>query len=224
MVFRGLVGEVREELRRRILAGEWPLGARVYEEELGQELHVSRGSVREAVRMLEQEGLLVRRSYHGLFVASPTPQEIMDTVRVRALLEVHAVRWSRRHSGRELSELKRLTESMDTSARRRDVLRMVQLDVRFHSIVADVTTNATLAHAFHSLDGHMALLLHALTDRRPERLEWMGPRHRTVLEAVRMADPATVERVITAHYVEAAAELTDASTAALPNAANGELR
>lgn len=196
---RTLVEQVHREVRNRILAGHWHLGERLYEEAIALELGVSRAPVRESIRMLEQEGLIVRNPHRGLFVASPTPSQILEVASCRALLEVYAVRWGRPHSDTDLRALQEAARAMDDAAHRGDVLAAVTQDLRFHGVVTAVSDNAVLLQHFHALDGHMALFLHALSDNDPSRLGTMGERHRAIVAGI--ADgPGGTDRAIIDHY------------------------
>jgi DNA-binding GntR family transcriptional regulator len=211
-VVRTLVEQIHRELRDRVLAGRWRLGERLYEEAIASELGVSRAPVREAIRMLEQEHLIVRHPHRGLFVASPTAGEILQVASYRALLEVYAVRWGRPHTRDEIDTLNRTAAAMDVAAACGDVLAAVTEDLRFHGIVASVCDNAALLGHFHELDGHMALFLHALTDDDRDPAAAMGDRHREVVRALATgpgaADPAIIE-----HYRSASLALIERSGA-----------
>ena len=176
------------------------------------ELGVSRAPVREAIRMLEQEHLIVRHPHRGLFVASPTAGEILQVASYRALLEIYAVRWGRPHSRDEIDALDRACDAMDVAAVRGDVLAAVTEDLRFHGIVASVCDNAALLGHFHELDGHMALFLHALTDNdRGGRAAAMGDRHREVARAL-AGGPDAADPAIREHYRSASLALIERSS------------
>lgn len=202
-----MVEQVYRELRDRIFAGAWPLGSRVYEDRIASELAVSRASIREAVRLLEHEGLLVRVPHRGLFVASPSADAFRDLITVRALLESSAVTTGRRHTKAEFQDMRRCIQDMEKATRALAVLDMVHLDLAFHTAVVCVSSNQTLLRYYHDLDGHMALFLHALTDDRQSRLLTMGRRHRMVLQAIEGHDAQTVTTQIAQHYRTASDEL-----------------
>jgi DNA-binding GntR family transcriptional regulator len=204
---RTLVEQVHRELRDRVLAGRWRLGERLFEEVIAAELAVSRAPVREAIRMLEQEGLIERLPHRGLFVANPSPEAIVQTAAARALLEVSAVRWGRPHGEAEVASLFACADAMDAAAAEGDVLAAVNQDIRFHGIVVGVCPNAVLLKHYHELDGHMALFLHALSDGRPERVAAMGERHRRIARALPRRD--ALEREIVDHYRTASRALAE---------------
>jgi len=202
---RTLVEQVHKELRDRILAGRWRLGERIYEEAIAADMATSRAPVREAIRMLEQEGLMVRLPHRGLFVASPSPQEMLQIASYRALLEVYAVRWGRAHADSEVERLLELAHGMDRAALSGDTLTVCNLDIAFHGVVASVADNPVLLHRYHEMDGHMALFVHALSDDDPEPVRAMGARHRALVAAI--GREGALFGAIIEHYRSAAAAI-----------------
>jgi len=201
-----VVDQIRAELRRRVLMGNWSLGERLYEEEIAQGLGVSRSAVREAVRLLEQEGLLVRAAHRGLFVASPSGRDTLEVAQLRAVLEASAVRFGAPPDLGTLQELERICRRFD-QIRDSDHLEAVNLDRTFHGLIAAHAQNALLLRKYHELDGHIAIFFHWVTAHVPGRLDDIGQRHRQLLAAYAVDDPDTFASCVTQHYEEAAAEL-----------------
>ncbi len=201
-----VVDQIRNELRRRVLMGSWSLGERLYEEEIAQGLGVSRSAVREAVRLLEQEGLLVRAAHRGLFVASPSGRDTLEVAQLRAVLETTAVRFGAPPDLGTLQELERICRRFD-QIRDSDHLEAVNLDRAFHGLIASHAQNALLLRKFHELDGHIAIFFHWVTAHVPGRLDDIGQRHRQLLAAYALDDPDSFAERVMQHYVEAAAEL-----------------
>src|SRR5699024_2733249 len=81
---------VYERIRRGIVEGHYPPGSRLVEQRLAEELDVSRTPVREAVRRLESEGLVVVARNRGAVVRPLDEADISDLYEVRARLEAHA--------------------------------------------------------------------------------------------------------------------------------------
>jgi DNA-binding GntR family transcriptional regulator len=203
-VIRSLVEQVRADVRRRILAGEWTLGRRIYEDALATEFGVSRGPVREALRLLEQEGLVERRSHRGLFVALPDWRAVAEVAAVRALLEGHAVAGAGRIAPAVLARLEACCEAMDAAVGADDRLGAVLLDLEFHRTVAGQSPNRMLRRKFEELDGHIAIFFHGVAAVVPDALAGLGDRHRVVVAALREGTPEAMREAIAHHYEEAA--------------------
>src|SRR5277367_517161 len=104
---RGVTASKRVEahLRKAIYAGKLRPRQRIIEEDLAQELDVSRGPVREALLRLERDGLVVTTSRRGTFIHDISPSEIAVIFRMRAKLEGLCVRYMRENSSVDATEL-----------------------------------------------------------------------------------------------------------------------
>src|SRR5215213_7336757 len=90
MTYTPLRDEVLNTLRQALITGGFAAGERIREVELAARLGVSRGTLREALRHLEQEGLVVTSPHRGTFVVNPTTDEIKDLYGLRIALEGYA--------------------------------------------------------------------------------------------------------------------------------------
>jgi DNA-binding GntR family transcriptional regulator len=203
-MIHSLVEQVHRDLKEHILSGRWRLGSRVYEQELASEVGLSRAPVREAIRLLEQEGLLVRQPHRGLFVANPSPEDILDVAAVRALLEASAVRWAANAATAALSDLEAIAQRMDRASEEHNRLEAVLADLEFHARIVELSDNRVLRRKFHELDGYEALFFHAVLDRRPDRLHGLGDRHRQIVAALAGGSLSEIESAIRDHYQGAA--------------------
>lgn len=206
-MIRTLVEQVHAELKDRILSGRWRLGSRVFEEEVALELGVSRGPVREAIRLLEQEGLLLRHPHRGLFVPNLSAEEVMQVASLGGLLEAYAVRWGRPVTRALVDELEAITVRMDAASREDDRLAAVVADREFHGRIVALCDNRVLQRKFHELDGHVAIFFHSVLEHMPDGIVGLGDRHRLVVAALAGGDVDEIDRAIQAHYQDAARRL-----------------
>lgn len=134
--------KVADLLRRRILAGELPVGARLVEDELSAQLGTSRGPLRDAFSLLAREGLLATTQGKGTYVKGLTPDSLRQLYEVRTILEVHA---SRQAAGNaeagESAVLVALVDRMGEAARRGDQRGYVAADVALHRAIWRLSGN-----------------------------------------------------------------------------------
>lgn len=212
-MLRSVMQQVEADLRNRIFAGRWSLGMRIYEEALAAEFHVSRGPVREALRLLQQEGLVTHLAHRGTFVVQPSEADMAEMTDLRALLEGHAVevgRAAQRPVPRE--ELLHYSAEMRRGIAAQDYLAVVQADLHFHGCLVDSAGQRLLSRKFHDLDGQVALLFHSVIHRLPDRLLAMPQRHEALVPVLSRADVTRSLAAVHSHYTEAAAVLKDAMT------------
>jgi DNA-binding GntR family transcriptional regulator len=128
---RTLDGLVAEEVRDRIVSGALPVGTRIDQQALAEELGVSRMPVREALRHLAAEGFVVLVSHRGALVAQLSTSEIIELYEMRGVLQGLAARLAiPNYTEKDLKELQRLLELMEKT---KDVRKWTKLNHDFHS-------------------------------------------------------------------------------------------
>ncbi|MFJ2609332.1 GntR family transcriptional regulator [Streptomyces sp. NPDC091279] len=150
---RGLATEVADLVRDAIFAGHFPPGAPLREIDLAASLDVSRGSVREGLALLENEGL-VRSAWHrGASVIDVTRQDVEEVYTLRAALDrlaattAHAVA-----DAGQLAALDGLVEEMAAEvAGAADGPRLLALDIAFHDRIYDIAGNRRLNSAWRAV-------------------------------------------------------------------------
>jgi DNA-binding GntR family transcriptional regulator len=129
--------EVLEALRQAIVVGELADGERLIEARIAQDLHTSRGPVREALRQLEHEGLVVSYPYRGAVVLGVSDEEVYEVlIPIRLTLERFSFRKAYElMTEADFAELAKEVWLMGEGARAGDLLRCVEADIRFHELV-----------------------------------------------------------------------------------------
>lgn len=143
-------------LRQAILRGEMEPGERLMEIQLAQKLGVSRTPIREAIRKLELEGLVIMIPRKGAEVAHITEKDMRDVLEVRATLEELVVALACKNvTDEKLAELKAANKLFETSIVSKDVVNIVDADVHFHDIIYTMTDNARLIQIINNLREQM---------------------------------------------------------------------
>lgn len=132
-------------LRQAILRGELKPGERLMEIQLANKLGVSRTPVREAIRKLELEGLVLMIPRKGAEVAEITEKSLKDVLEVRKALEELAVQLAcDRITKEKLAELAQAGEDFKKVLKSKDITEIAEADVRFHDIIYMATDNQKL--------------------------------------------------------------------------------
>src|SRR4051812_8598788 len=128
---------VIDSLREAITVGRYADGDRLIEERIARELQTSRGPVREALRQLEHEGLVVSYPYRGAVVLGVSEEEIQQVlIPIRLTLERFSfTKALDQMDDRDFAELAKEVWTMDEAAREGELLRLVEADIRFHEFV-----------------------------------------------------------------------------------------
>lgn len=147
---------VFQTLRQAILRGDLKPGERLMEIHLAQKLGVSRTPVREAIRKLELEGLVLMIPRKGAVVAEITVTDLEDVLEVRTALEELAVKNAcKKITKKELEEVKHLAEEFRQTLYGDDVAQCAQADMRFHDAIYEVTGNRRLVQILNNLREQM---------------------------------------------------------------------
>ena len=200
-----------EALRAAILSGRYRPGDHLGEVELAGSLGVSRGTVREALRHLQQEGLVTAGNRGMLRVNSLTSVEVHELFRVRAALEALAVREVIASSRRESATaslrtaLERLSDEDEPSAR-------MEADLAFHLLLCQLSGNSMLVEAWQRLEGRMRVAI-------LNGASWQAPmmardRHAPIVDAIERGDVDAAVRVVDEHMTAAAQHFAEATESA----------
>ncbi len=143
-------------LRRAILKGELEPGERLMEVALANKMGVSRTPIREAIRKLELEGLVVMIPRRGAEVAKITEKDLSDVLEVRECLEDLAIRLAcERITDEEIAHLKETAKLFAASLNGPDLSQSASYDADFHDIIFGATHNARLIQILNNLREQM---------------------------------------------------------------------
>jgi DNA-binding GntR family transcriptional regulator len=202
----GSVG-VLERLRALILTGEYGPDERLVEEQLAEKLGVSRTPVRQALTMLEAEGLVEIAPNRGATVCSFSIEDVWDIYDLRAVLEGHAARRAAgRIVGGELARLRELTREMEGLAGRfedheKETRTLVGLNQGFHGIIVEASRNRRLQRLINRTV-EIPLMFKAFFWYTPHERIISNHYHRQILEALEKGDADRAEIIMREHVYE----------------------
>lgn len=143
-------------LRQAILRGELKPGERLMEIQLANKLGVSRTPIREAIRKLELEGLVLMIPRKGAEVAEITEKNMLDVLEVRkALEELAASLACERINAKQIDDMKIAAAAFENSLKSGDVTKIAEADVAFHDIIFAATDNQRLITLLNNLREQM---------------------------------------------------------------------
>ena len=143
-------------LRQAILKGELAPGERLMEIQLAEKLGVSRTPIREAIRKLELEGLVLMIPRKGAEVAKISEKSLRDVLEVRRSLEELAIELAcQRMTGEELEELTRAQEAFKEAISRGEAMKIAETDEHYHDLIYHGTGNDKLVQILNNLREQM---------------------------------------------------------------------
>jgi DNA-binding GntR family transcriptional regulator len=179
---------VYDEVQRRIVDGRLQQGQRIFEDQLAQELDVSRNPVREALQALQSEGFVELEPRRGARVAVITAERANELFELREALEGMVARLAaQRRTPDQLLGLQRLVQLGADAARSGDLLALPALNTEFHRLLCNAANNAMLAD---SVERMSQLIQWVYTKRITQRGSKSWTEHHRIVEAIADADPA----------------------------------
>ena len=150
--YKPLRDVVFENLREAIVEGNLKPGQRLMEVQLAEQLGVSRTPVREAIRKLELEGLVVMIPRKGAYVANMSLKDVIDVLEIRSSLEGLAASLSaERITDEDIKTLESIVEEFEQNVDESNVEALLKNDVEFHECIFKSTNNKKLHQLINSL-------------------------------------------------------------------------
>ncbi|MGO4763303.1 GntR family transcriptional regulator [Cupriavidus sp. 2KB_3] len=203
----GMSAEIAARLRTMIQEGELPPGVRIDEKAFCEAFDVSKTPLREALKVLVSEGLVLHRQYIGYRVAPLDLEELRETFEMLHGLEAHAGELvARRMSDAALARIERKHQAMidaHAASRRTDYFRINQ---EIHQLIVDSADNAVLSGIYATL---MSKVHRARGAANTDMLRWQESHeeHEAIMAALREAGRARLPQILREHSENTAKEV-----------------
>jgi DNA-binding GntR family transcriptional regulator len=207
LILPALYEQVAERLRTRIFAHELQPGSWIDEQALALEYGISRTPLREALKVLAAEGLVVLKPRRGCYVTELSEQDIDEVFPVMALLEGRvAEEAARRITSADFSRLEAIHAELEKHAAVNNADRFFEANQRFHTALQDIAGNRYLAQLID--DARKVIKLTRRDSLRLEgRLKQSLAEHREILEALRGKDADRARQSMHDHLLSGRAAL-----------------
>lgn len=210
-----LYRQVYELLRQKILDGEYAPGESMQESRTAEMLQVSRTPVREALRQLEREGLLIAQGSQGseLTVTNPTKEEFVDLYTCRAALErIVAERAARLACTDEIAFMAAAIDEAKAASFAADHAAVIAANTRFHDRMIESTRMPPLLQLMSTIRGQILVARrHLLSDTAVEIA--ICDEHAALLEAIREGNADEAQRRMDLHMNNDIERLADSDPA-----------
>jgi DNA-binding GntR family transcriptional regulator len=199
--------EALDALRNAILNEELPVGSRILESDVAEQMGVSRAPIREAIRQLEQEGLVQIFPHRGAVVLGLPETEIDAIYEMRAVIEARAMaRVALTLTEEEDQELLEIIDKMREALDLGDIDQVAELDWQLHGRIIDMSGFTLLRRTWSSLDGLVRLRSFQALKGANGTSDYFKntaiASHMALLEALRSGDPEVAAKAGAAHVLE----------------------
>lgn len=187
---RNMETEIFSRMREAIVSGQIKPGEHLNESDIAKQMAVSRIPVRESLRKLEQEGLIVRLPNKGCFVITFSAQDVREVFSLRAALECMSFEWAiPKMTPRDIQILHTLIENQKQAIHEEDYEALAQLDMQFHEHICIRAGHSRLLKAWYEQHAQCQMLLNLrfrhLAEYTPETVT---VDHIRILEAIEAKD------------------------------------
>ena len=201
---RTLSDDVAKIIRKMILNGEMQAGSWINQAQLAEKFSISRGPIREALKLLQNEGLIKHETNKGTFVATLSQQDAFEIYTLRALLEGEAAQLALPHlTEKDMGDLESYIEQFTEAMEDHDIERQVQCDILFHGKIVSASKHNRLISIHKHLDTQVGVMYLTVANQVPMRVEQVVQNHRILLEALRTRNKKKIQKALSDHYTAA---------------------
>jgi DNA-binding GntR family transcriptional regulator len=201
-----------DALRKAITSGVYPPGAHLGEVPVSEQLGVSRGTLREALRQLQQEGLVEYGERGRVAVRLINEKDVINTFTVRAALEALAGETlaSSHLRDQHCRQLRAAVDDMSVAAQV-SLEAQIEADLAFHALLCELSDNDALLRSWKLLEGPIRMCI--MYRGRDRAVSNMSPvRHLEIVSAIESGDAVKTQTVIQDHMVSSAQALLFGAT------------
>ena len=189
-------------IREAFISGRLKPGERLMEVQLAEEMGVSRTPVREAIRKLELEGLVVMVPRKGAYVAGLTLKDVAEVFEIRGSLEgLAAALAAERITDEEITSLDKILEDISKAGKEEDTKTVIKKDMEFHQVLFSASRNDRLAQMINKLKEQIDRF-RTQSFSNPARLKSVLSEHEQIIEAIKQGDAENAERLAKEHIYE----------------------
>lgn len=190
---------IADQIKQDIWNRDIQFGARLLETELAKRFDVSRSTIREALKTLEMEELVISQARKGTYVADFTEQDLNEIIELRTLVESEAFAKAMSHlSDQHFSYLGTVTHEMKQKTYNDEWKSLFDLDMQFHSYIVNLCGNSRIIKLYNSLQVQIrAILMHL--DQYYSSAESFYKEHEELLEALVTGQEEDVKEKVKTH-------------------------
>ncbi|MEI6612617.1 FCD domain-containing protein [Polynucleobacter sp.] len=202
---------VEREIERQIISGELTSGGKLTEAGIANQLRISRGPVREALRSLEQAGLVVNEKNRGMSVRQISLDEVGHIYEVRAALDGLIGRLAaERITKAQLKKLKELIKEMKVAASQNNFVAYFPLNIAFHENLALAAHNPALVMNYRRVTNELTLFRRATFEKNVSNIQISTKNHEQIVKAIESGDVDLSEKLLFDHVMDSKKRLYEA--------------
>jgi DNA-binding GntR family transcriptional regulator len=198
-----ITSRVYEHIKAGILHGALPPGTHMRENQIAEQMGVSRSPVREAFRLLEADHMIESRPNQGVFVRSLTDEEVWEIYTARSVIEGFVAGLAATKAApEEIQRLRHAVDRVNEAARREDFEATVDADFEVHRLIWQISRHAILAGILSRLEVRIRMFM-AVQAPLFEHLLDSVKSHESIFQAIANGDQERARQSMQEHIIEA---------------------
>lgn len=191
-----------DAISKNIISGDIPVGTRLIETALSKQLGISRGPVREALALLEQDGFITSTPNKGAVVTELSSPEVDEVfIPIRTILERFTFLKALEILGQsDFEQLEKTIEGMDRAYRDKDMKAVTKFDYEFHRYVISRCASSTLKSIWYSLTARITRRIYSQTQVN-ELAENVVKQHRDLLDSIKTSNRIKLCELLEEHFI-----------------------
>ncbi|BBH22105.1 GntR family transcriptional regulator [Paenibacillus baekrokdamisoli] len=192
--------KITDDIRRAIFQGKIKPGDRIREVDMAKQMGISRGPIREAMRTLEQEGILNSQPYKETMVAEISAEEVLEIlIPIRLTIELFAIRKALPNIDSEkIEKLAGIIAEMKEASAQKNLYKIVDCDLLFHEYLVSLSDMPNLIGTWSSIFNRIRLHF-IMQGQTYEELNILWKTHEKLLETIKEGDLAAISAELTSH-------------------------
>ena len=206
-----LEAQALKQIKNAIGSGRLRPGDRIVEEDLAKKMGMSRFPIREAIRALEREGLLVSVPFKGAHIRQLDEKDLEELYALRSGLEELAIRiLMDRITKEKVERLESIVKAMEQATKEGMVEKLISEDVKFHRTLCQLSGNRRLLEIWMTLENQLRSFI-ALEELSYKKENQLAITHYPILDAIKSADTHLAEKSIREHFMDAITHIRNIS-------------
>ncbi|WP_391120167.1 GntR family transcriptional regulator [Psychrobacillus sp. L3] len=188
-------------IRKMILNGTLKPGERINQAQLAEKLQISRGPIREALRLLQNEGLIKYELNKGTYITTLSNEDAYEIYTLRGLLEGKAAQLALKNiQVQDFDRLQEIMEGFEKSFIENDLESQAQYDILFHQTVVRASKHNRLIHMHQQLDTQVGAMFFTVASIAPVRAKHVVENHQKLIDALKSGNEEYVQKEFSEHY------------------------
>ena len=205
--YSGLRGQVYKIIKNMIVRGQLKPNQRIFESQIAKQFSISRGPIREAIRDMAKEGIVINIPRKGTFVNACSLKDIEEIYNIRAILEGLAIRISLKYlTKKDIKNLDKLKDEMVLAAKNKNIAEMVKKDMEFHKLICYSSKHSRIIKFWSEMSYQIRMFLTTadIVFHNPEQI---AERHNEIIKAIKKKDQNKAEKCIKDHINKVGEEI-----------------